>query len=42
MPSPECYMLYGWLLTRQFHVDAGVFEAARVLPEPRLDGPAEL
>ena len=34
MPSPACYMLYGWLLSHQFQVDAGVCECARVLPDP--------
>ena len=24
MPTPACYMLYGWLLSHQFTVDAGV------------------
>ena len=34
MPTPACYMLYGWLLSHQFQVDAGVMERARVLPDP--------
>ena len=37
LPSPACYMLYGWLLTRQYTVDAGTWERARVLPDPRAE-----
>ena len=37
LPSPACYMLYGWLLSRQFTTDAGVYERARVLPDPLDD-----
>ena len=33
-PTPACYALYGWLLRRTFTVDAGVYERARVLPDP--------
>ena len=34
MPTPECYMLYGWLLSHQFQADAGVYERATTLPDP--------
>ena len=34
LPTPACYMLYGWLLSHQFQVDAGVYERARLLPDP--------
>ena len=34
MPSPACYMLYGWLLSHQFQVNAGCYERMRLLPDP--------
>ena len=34
LPTPACYMLYGWLLSHQFQVDAGSLERARLLPDP--------
>lgn len=34
MPTPACYMLWGWLLVHAFSVDAGVWVRAAPLPDP--------
>ena len=39
LPTPSCYMLWGWLLAHSFTADAGVWVRADTLPDPaREDG----
>ena len=37
MPTPAAHALFGWLLQRSYQSDAGVWERARVLPDPLLE-----